>query len=208
MLRFTVSVCIGLSLVTACAAFAQSDFSADIVNLSDANNTFPIKIFSMKDKLRFQGQDRSGRTNSIMIVNLAARTSIVLIPQQQQYIESSKPQIPGQGVTFFQAKDVEDACAEWQKMAHTEKEKCHQIGYDAVNGRDTVKYESAPAKGESSFVWIDAKLHFPVKWKSAVGAGELRNLEEATQAAQLFEIPRGFTKRTFGSPAKKQTAQP
>jgi hypothetical protein len=201
-----------LFLLACRAAFAQGDFSADIVNLSATGNTFPVKIFSTKNKLRFQGQDKNGHTTSIMLVDLAAGTSIVLIPQQQQYVQQTRAQIPGQGVTFFQPKDVEDACGEWQKMTQTDegvpKEKCRKVGHELVSGRDTVKYESAPAKGESSLVWIDAKLHFPLKWKGPVGARELRNIQKGPQAKELFEIPPGYTKRTFGSAPKPKPAQP
>ena len=189
-------------------ASAQADFSADIVNLTATSNTFHTRIFSTKDKLRFQGEDRSGRTNSIMIVNLATGTSIVLIPQQKQYVENKRAQIPGQGVTFFQATDVEDACGDWQKIARTEKAKCRKIGHEKVNGRDTVKYDSKSGKGEANTVWIDAKLHFPVKWKNSVGAAELRNIQEGVQPANLFEVPRGYEKRTFGAAPKKKPGKP
>lgn len=200
---------IGFALGLACAgAFAQADFSADIVNLSATSNTFHTRIFSTKDKLRFQGEDRSGRTNSIMIVNLATGTSIVLIPQQKQYVENKRTQIPGQGVTFFQAKDVEDACGDWQKLARTEKGKCRKIGHEKVVGRDAVKYEGRSAKGEASTFWVDVKLHFPVRWKNSVGAGELRNIHEGVQPADLFEIPRGYEKRTFAAPVRQKPAKP
>jgi hypothetical protein len=191
----------------ACAsAWAQADFSADIVNLS-ASNTFPTKIFSTRNKLRFQGQDGSGRTNSIMIVDLAAGTSIVLIPQQHLYVQETQPQIPGQAVVFFQPKDVNDACLEWQKMAHTEKEKCHKLGPESVNGRDTMEYESTSTKGEVRDIWIDTELHFPVKWKSSASVEELRNIKPGLQPAELFEVPAGYTKRTFAAP-KSKPAQP
>jgi hypothetical protein len=204
-------------LLVSAASWAQ-DFSADIVNLSAASNTFRTRIFSTKDKLRFQGEDKAGRINSIMIVNLAARTSIVLIPQQKQYIESKQPQIPGQGVTFFQPKDIENACADWQKMALSEendepgkgekreKSKCQKAGHETVNGRDTVKYEDK-ASNEAGSIWIDAKLHFPLKWKNAVGTGELRNIKEEPQAAELFQIPDGYKKRTLGNGAAKSAQQ-
>jgi hypothetical protein len=208
VLRLTARICLSLTFLVACAAaLAQADFSADIVNLSATSNTFHTRIFSTKDKLRFQGEDKSGRPNSIMIVNLAAGTSVVLIPQQKQYVESKRAQIPGQGVTFFQATDVEDACGDWQKMAHTEKGKCRKVGHEAVNGRDAVKYEGTSAKGEASSVWIDAKLHFPVKWKGAVATGELRGIKEGPQPAEQFEVPTGYAKRTFSSPAKPATSQ-
>jgi len=206
--RHTISICV---FVLACAsAFAQADFSADIVNLSAQNNTFHTRIFSTSGKLRFQGEDRSGRTNSIMIVNLADRTSIVLMPQQKQYIESDKPQIPGQGVTFFQAKDVEDACADWKAMAHAAKGKCTKVGHETVNGRDTVRYEVATGAGKPGPLWIDVKLHFPVKWQGASASGELRDIKEAPQPADLFRAPDGYTKRALGKTAasKEKPSQP
>lgn len=209
MLRVTTRICRGLIFWLAGAtAFAQVDFSADIVNLSAASNTFHTRIFSTKDKLRFQGEDKSGRTNSIMIVNLASRTSIVLMPQQHQYVENKRAQIPGQGVPFFQAKNVEDACGEWQSITHTEKGRCRKVGHDMVNGRDAVKYEVAPGQGNTAPIWIDTKLHVPVKWQNAVSAGELRNIQEGPQRAQLFEIPAGYTKRAYGSPTKPNPPQP
>jgi hypothetical protein len=189
------------------AVLAQADFSADIVNLSAAN-TFPTKIFATKDKLRFQGQDRNGRTTSVMLVDLAAGTSIVLIPQQHQYVQQTRAQIPGQGVTFFQPKDVDNACTEWQKMALTGREKCHKMGHETFNGRDTVKYESTPARGDGNAVWVDVKLHFPVKWKGPALERELRNIVERPQGKELFEVPAGYTKRTFEGPVTTTPSQP
>ena len=188
--------------------FAQADFSADIVNLSASSNTFHTKIFSAKDKLRFQGEDKSGRTNSIMIVNLATRTSIVLMPQQHQFVENKRAQIPGQGVTFFQAKDAEDACGDYQKMLQSEKAKCRKAGHETVNGRDTVKYEVSPGEGKTGPIWIDAILHFPIKWESTVGKGELRNIKEGAQPPELFEIPPDYKKRSYATPAKPKPTQP
>jgi len=194
---------IGGCLLLACAtAVAQADFSADLVNVSAASNTFHTRIFSAGEKLRFQGEDRAGRPNSIMIVDLAKNSSIVLIPQQKQYVENKQAQIPGQGVTFFRAKDVEDACGEWQ-AAHAEKSKCRKVGHETVHGRDSVKYELTEKKGGSSTVWVDSKLHFPVKWKNSVGSSELRNIKEGAQASELFEVPGGYTKRALQGPGKK-----
>ena len=200
---FRAKMISGLVLAACATAVAQADFSADIVNLSATSNTFHTKIYSAKDKLRFQGEDREGRPNSIMIVDLAKKSSIVLIPQQKQYVESTKAQIPGQAVTFFQAKDVEDACGDWKAAAHAENGKCKKIGHEDVHGRDAVRYELA-GKGGSSKVWIDAKLHFPVKWQSSAGGSELHNIKEGTQPSELFEIPSGYSKRTLQTSAKKK----
>ncbi len=188
--------------------------------MSAANNTFHTHIFSTKNKLRFQGEDKVGRANSIMIVDLAEGTHTVLLPQQKKYVVNKGVQIPGQGVTFFQFKDVENACGEWQKLmqaaavededspkAPVGNDKCQKIGHESVDGRDTVKYEDKPEKGEASLMWIDMKLHFPVKWKNAVASGELRNIKEEPQPAELFAIPAGYTTRPFDVNQKAKPAQ-
>jgi hypothetical protein len=185
-----------LVLTISGVAAAQADFSADIVN-AKAPSPFPTKIFATKGKLRFQQQDRNGNPSSIMLVDLNALTSVVLIPQQHLYVKESKPQIPGQGVAFFQPADVVNACPAWQKMAEIQG-KCSKVGSEAVNGRDTVKYENVAADKTVSYIWIDAKLHFPVQWDGPVGTRELRNIQEAPQAAELFEIPAGYKKRNLG----------
>lgn len=192
-------------VMLACAsAFAQADFSAEIANTLTSSNTFQTKIYSTRGKLRFEGEDKSGRPNSIMLVDLVSRTSVVLVPQQKQYVQSKMPQIPGQGVAFFQAKDVESACREYLKLPQVEKGKCKKIGHETVNGRDTVKYEVSPQEGAAGPMWIDVKLHFPVKWQNAASAGELKNIREEAQPGRLFEIPAGYTKRVFTNPENKK----
>jgi hypothetical protein len=182
------------------SALGQKDFSADIVG-PKPTNAFQTKIFVTKDKLRFQ-QENNGHTNSIMLVDLSALTSVVLIPQQHMYVKQSKPQIPGQGVAFFQPQDVANACILWEKMGEL-KGKCRNLGKDMVNGRDTMKYEDVAADKSTSYIWIDTKLHFPIKWEGETGTRELRNIQEVPQPADLFAIPTGYTKRSFGAaPAK------
>ncbi len=182
------------------AAVAQADFSADIVN-PKPTNPFHTKIFVTKNKLRFQ-QENNGHATSIMLVDLAALTSIVLIPQQHMYVKESKPQIPGQGVAFFQSGDVPNACAAWQKMGGL-KGKCRNVGKEEVNGRDTVKYENVGTDKMASYIWIDTQLRFPIKWEGQVGTRELRNIVESSQPAELFAIPAGYTKRSFNASADK-----
>jgi hypothetical protein len=185
-----------LILLTAAApAFSQRDFSADIVG-PQATNPFHTRIYATRNKLRFQQQDNGGNASSIMLVNLAELTSVVLIPQQHTYLKQSKPQIPGQGVAFFQPQDVANACTAWKQMGEL-KGTCHSLGKEVVNGRDTVKYENLAPDKSASYIWIDTLLHFPVKWEGKVGTRELRNIQEAPQPADLFEIPEGYTKHTL-----------
>lgn len=186
------------------SALAQSDFSAEIVSPKNPS-PFPTRIFVTKNKLRFQQQDRGGRASSIMLVDLAALTSVVLIPQQHLYVKQSRPQIPGQGVAFFQPANPATACRPWQKMAELQG-KCRNLGTEMANGRETVKYENIATDKSTSYIWIDTKLDFPVKWEGPVGPRELREIQVAPQPKDLFEIPTGYTKRNL-SPNTAKSAQ-
>ena len=74
------------------------------------------------------------------------------------------------------------------------------MGHDTVNGRNTVKYEGTNSKGDSGYFWIDPQLRFPVKWQDNKdnNGGELRNIQEGTQPASLFQVPAGYTKFDMG----------
>lgn len=129
-------------------------------------------------------------------MNFATQTSIVLMAQQHMYMEmpaQAQSQRMGYASAFFQAGDVENACGDWQKMGH-QGASCHKVGNETINGRDTVKYETTNASGDVSHFWLDPKLRFPVKWQGKNNDGELRNIQEGTQTANLFEAPAGFTK--------------
>jgi hypothetical protein len=56
-------------------------------------------------------------------------------------------------------------------------------------------------------VWLDPKLRFPVKWQGKSSAGELRNIQEGTQSASLFEIPAGYTKMDIGHMMQQHSQQ-
>lgn len=193
-----------LFLLLTTAVLAQQDFSADLVNNSEKASSDVTKIFASKDKMRIEGQGQSGHTGTV-IVNYTAQTMDILVPERKMYIESPFGQGPGarRMYNFFRAVDVENACDEWQKMATKPGGKCQKIGNEAVNGRSTVKYQGTSADGDISYVWIDPKLRFPVKWQDKNSGGELRNIQEGAQPASLFEVPSDYQKmdmRKMGMP--------
>ena len=95
---------------------------------------------------------------------------------------------------FFRTGDVEAACSDWMQLPQNKGGSCRKVGNETVNGRSTVKYEGTNAKGETGDVWLDPKLRFPVKWEGKNGSWELRNIQEGTQPASLFEIPADYKK--------------
>jgi hypothetical protein len=131
-----------------------------------------------------------------VIVNYVTQTSIVLMPQQHMYMEmpvQGQNQRMGYTAAFFAVGDVENACGDWQKMGH-QGATCHKVGSETVSGRSTVKYETTSTSGDVRRFWLDPKLRFPVKWEGKNNSGELRNIQEGSLPASLFEVPAGFNK--------------
>ena len=196
MLRWIARISCFFAFVLASSfVLAQSEFSAEIVDLQKPGTPTQGKIYFAKDKKRIESQS-SARTGGAVIVNFATQTSMVLMAEKHMYMEmpaQSQSQRMGSTAAFFQTGDVENACGDWQKMGH-QGSSCHKVGSETINGRSTVKYETTNASGDVSHFWLDPKLRFPVKWDGKNSGGELRNIQEGTQPASLFEAPAGFTK--------------
>jgi hypothetical protein len=179
-------------LVTA-AALAQDQFSADMFN---SKNGSPAvlngKFYMTANKVRIDTQ-QPGHPQAIIILDMATRTNIVLIPERRMYIEQPETaSFQRQAYDFFRPSDVNNACVDWQQLpgAHGA---CRKIGNEVVNGRNTVKYEGTKGT-ETGYVWFDPALRFPIKWQGNNGSGELRNIAVAPQPASLFEVPAGYQK--------------
>jgi hypothetical protein len=190
------------SLLATCA-LAQTEFSGEIVNTNQEGGEKQAKIYSAKDKIRIEPEDAKSNEmgKGAVIINLATQTSTVLMAQQHMYMEMPWQMANRQNRTewnFFRTGDVENACSDWLQLPQNKGGTCHKVGHDTVNGRSTIKYEGTNAKGESGTVWVDPKLRFPVKWAAKNGSGELRNIQEGSQPASLFEVPSGYTKFDMG----------
>ncbi len=188
--------CFFVFFFAASFVLAQTEFSAEIVDLQKPGTPTQGKIYFAKDKMRIESQ-ASTRTGGAIIVNFATQTSMVLMAEKHMYMEMparSQSQQMGSTAAFFRTGDVENACGDWQKIGNHQGSSCHKVGSETVDGRSTVKYETTNASGDVSHFWLDPKLRFPVKWEGKNNSGELRNIQEGTQPASLFEAPAGFTK--------------
>jgi hypothetical protein len=199
MLRWMARAsCLFALMFAASFVLAQADFSAEIVDLQKPGTS--VKVYFTKDKMRAEPQGANSRGGGLVIMNFATQTVTVLMAQQHMYMEMparAQGQRMSYASAFFQTGDVENACGDWQK-ARGQGGSCHKVGSETVNGRGTVKYEGSNANGDVTHFWLDPKLRFPVKWETKGSAGELRNIQEGTQPASLFEIPAGFTKMDLG----------
>jgi hypothetical protein len=190
------------------AAFAQQDFSGDIVDTTNGNNTTKAKIYATKDKIRFEPQSE-GRNNTAVIVNFATHTSDALMPDRKMYMELNQSQTPGMqqwNRELFRPGDASDACAEWMKLPSNHGSTCKNLGSETVNGRSTIKFQGTNAEGKTGYAWVDKKIAFPIKWQEENDTWEMRNIKEASQPASLFEIPPGYQK--FQMPGHMQGMQP
>jgi len=186
-------------------ALAQAEFSADVFDLQKSTSQPQAKIYFTKDKMRVEPTGNTKGAGAY-IADFAKQTSMVVMAQQHMYMEMPlQSQMQKAGYSFFEAGDVENACGDWQKVTRNEGRSCHRIGSDSVNGRSAVKYEATGSNGDVGHFWLDPKLRFPIKWDGKNGGGELRNIQEGSQPASLFEIPSGYTK--FQMPAGMQMPQ-
>lgn len=184
--------CLIAFVLAANFALAQTEFSGEMFDSQKGSNG---KIYFAKDKVRFESTNKDPRSGGVVIMNLTTQTTTVLMNQQHMYMELSQ-QMAAQrtAYNFFRTGDVETACSDWMQLPQNKGGSCHKVGNETVNGRSTVKYEGTNAKGETGDVWLDPKLRFPVKWEGKNGSWELRNIQEGTQPASLFEIPADYKK--------------
>lgn len=201
----TRSLCFVILLFVAGSLLAQTEFSADMVNTGKAGTPTQAKLYVAKDKMRIEPQDRGAAAMGVVIVNLSTQTSTVLMMQQHMYMEMPAQAAESRRMfSFFESGDVENACPDWLSLKANKGGTCQKVGSETVNGRSAVKYIGTNSNGDSGSVWIDSKLRFPVKWEGKNGSGEMRNIQEGSQPASLFEVPAGYTKMDLGGMMQRQ----
>ena len=206
MARFS---CFVVFLAMASVALAQ-EFSADVVNQKQDNGGLK-KVYAAKDKIRFEVEGKNAAMGpSALILDEAQNKYIVIMAERHMYMDAPQVMVRPLIDKFWRVQDVNDACPQWKKTAEqagTYKYwgSCTKIGSDTVNGRSTVEYEGVSNKGEKSHIWVDTKLHCVIKTDGGTGGGiELRNIQEGSQPASLFEIPAGYTKFDMGAMMQRQ----
>jgi len=177
---------VGVALLTfgSLPVLAQ-DFSAEMVRLKPAN-AMKAKVYAHDYKMRFEitNQQRS----SVAIVDLASRTTLMIIPDNKSYVKS--PHVNA-SIPFFHITDVENACPAWEKSLE-KPGTCTKVGNETINDRATVKYKGAATDGDTGYAWVDRNLKTVIKWEGERGAAELQNIQEGPQAAALFKVPDGY----------------
>ncbi len=143
--------CFSAVLFAASIASAQTEFSADLVDLLKPGAPTLAKIYFAKDKRRIEMQAASGEDTIILrvaqptaakkgahiqvagsgaaiIMDLAANASTVLWPKEKTYAqESLKHLAPAElyGLyAYIRPKNADDACSEWMQRPGAESYSC------------------------------------------------------------------------------------
>jgi hypothetical protein len=196
-----------IALVQSGAAAQQ--FSADLVATRSggtgqeggAESGQPMrsqKIFVSNDKIRMEGGQGKG---GFVLVDSAAQTAVVVMPEQKMIMESRGLGNSMQIVTHL---DPRDPCPQFlaiakkpgfgKKSAEDGAWTCKRLGDETIEGRSTEKFEVVSPKGEHQVAWIDPDLRFPVKAEGPKGGMVLKNIQEGPQPAELFVVPADYKK--------------
>jgi hypothetical protein len=156
----------------------------------------------MNGKMYFGGghmrMDMQGgpRGAAIIITDSKSQTTDILMPEQHMYMEHKAGEMaghrPGMMPNIKPLHDPSNPCA------NEEGTTCKNVGVEEVNGRACDHWQITEKTGKASNVWIDQRLHFPIKTVSEDSTWELTNIKEGEPSASLFQIPSGYTKMDMG----------
>jgi hypothetical protein len=173
-------------------------FSADVEISSTLGDRGPrdveANIFLTNGHMRMNFT--SAGHESAVITNFATKTVDILMPQHQMYMEHKAGDMPGRGpgnmTQDLKAYDPANPCANQPGLT------CRKIGVEDVNGRTCDHWEITDMQGHTSNIWIDQKLHFPIKTVSQNSTILLSNITEREPDASLFQIPADYRKMDMG----------
>jgi len=196
-----LAVCI-VAFLAVPAAFAYQmpqPFSADFSTTSaNGNANMKGKFFFSVPKVRMDMTDTGQRQAAgpfggkmSMIMDGDAKMAYMLMPDQQMYMEfptnANNPMMQRQ----TQWQDFKgDPCTFSKDQGAT----CKKLGTETVNGRSCDKWEVDEKSGRKETLWIDQKLHFPIRMTDGQITSDFTNIKEGAQDASLFKVPAGYRK--------------
>lgn len=194
-LRLTLVSAVTLGVLLSMPAAAQmptmTPFSSDFQVTNKTGEDVHGKLYFTSKHMRMD-MEGSPRGEIIMITDTTAQTSDMLMPAQHMYMEFKSDQSmgrrPGMAPNIKAFHDPSNPCADEQGAT------CKNLGVEQVNGRTCDHWQITKKDGSVSNVWIDQKLHFPIKAESKTDTWQLTNIKEGEQDASLFAIPAGYRK--------------
>jgi len=198
MKRTTHFLLFSAVLLLGSSVFAQitqlTPFSADMqmssMQANPMNRDMSGKLYVSQQAMRMDMQGE-GPHQAIIITTFATKTVDILMPQQHMYMEhraSDNPMHRGPNTADVHPYDPKNPCASDPGTT------CKNLGTETVNGRSCDHWQITHKDGNISDVWIDNKLHFPIKTVSQGSTWQLTNIKEGPQDPSLFQIPAGYQK--------------
>lgn len=168
-------------------------FSADVQSSGhgdEMNGKIHWSGGSMRLDMKKDGKDIT------MINNVPKKVSYIMMNDQRMYMEMAgdrNPMARRMNTPQIKPFDPQNPCADQEGYT------CNKVGTESVNGRSCDKWEIKGPNGTDT-VWIDQKIHFPVRSVSSDGATfNLTNIKEGPQPDSDFEVPAGYRKFDFGA---------
>jgi hypothetical protein len=202
--RLVVFIFLFLAVSAAFAYQMPQPFSADFSTTSaNGNVNMKGKFYFSPPKVRMDMTDTGQRQAAgpfggkmSMIMDGDAKMAYMLMPDQQMYMEfptnANNPMTQRQ----TQWQDFKgDPCTFDKEHSAT----CKKLGTETVNGRSCDKWEVTQKNGDKETLWIDQKLHFPVRVTNGQTTSDFTNIKEGAQDASLFKVPAGYRKFDMGS---------
>src|SRR3974390_1802507 len=185
-----------------------SPFFADM-QITSSSETGPHdvagKIFVGHGPMRLDMA--SGGPQSAPIPDFATKTTDMLMIDQKMYVEYTASQTTRPGARAklsdgLKPYDPEHPCASQTDVT------CKKIGVETVSGRPCDHWEVTGKDGKVTNVWIDQKLHFPIKLASQDSTILLSNITEGEPNASLFRVPGDFQRMDTRGKTASSTPRP
>jgi hypothetical protein len=196
----TAALLLLAQLATAQMPMQRQPFSADMqvssIRGGEMTRNINGKLYFGSGQMRMDVQG-GGRSGSIVLTDFKTQTVDILMPEQHLYLEQKVGALAGPAAGMVPNiktyRDPSNPCADEQDMT------CKNVGVEEVNGRTCDHWQITDKNGKVSNVWIDQKLHFPIKAVSEDSTLTLSNIKEGEPDASLFQIPPGYTKMDLGN---------
>ncbi len=197
--KLTICFLMFLAVLTAFAFQGPQPFSADFSTTSSNGNVHMNgKFFFSLPKMRMDIADTGQRQNAgpfggkmSMIVDGSSKTAYMLMTEQQMYMEFPMDQ---NNPMLQRMPKLQNLSSDPCSVGNQGDATCKKLGSETVNGRACDKWEVTDKSGKKETLWIDQKLHFPVKSTDGQITSEFTNIKEGAQDAALFKVPPGYRK--------------
>jgi outer membrane lipoprotein-sorting protein len=197
--KLAICILMFLAVPTAFAFQGPQPFSADFSTTSSNGNVHMNgKFFFSLPKMRMDIADTGQRQNAgpfggkmSMIVDGSSKTAYMLMTEQQMYMEFPMDQ---NNPMLQRMPKLQNLSSDPCSVGNEGDATCKKLGSETVNGRACDKWEVTNKSGKKETLWIDQKLHFPVKSSDGQITSEFTNIKEGAQDAALFKVPPGYRK--------------